>query len=268
MKNIYSISLISFLFFTSCEFTKEIDFNGTIAASKIVIEANLNSDFGVKATIMKSVPITKTTESTYLESPGVWLYKNNQPYTQLHETDSSKYETNDTILLTKETEYKLVVNAEGYDTAISNSEKLMDKVMIDNIYRVYDTINWIGFIYVKFNDTTPDTDTEYNIIITPYLDGNSSPSSTISGTLFDSGFNTVEKTYYGNYKGHLDSAIVKIYSFSRINIEFSQSYSDYEGSYSDSYYDNVFSVKNYIKNGYGYLGAYEVSSKKYVREIN
>jgi len=264
MRTRYLYGLLFIISIVSCEINKEIDFEGIPNSDKIVIRGYLNSAFGVQATVTKSLPVNNPTGNNYLTAPKVWLFENDQPLTQLIETDSSQFITPDTLTLNKESTYKLVVEAYSFETAISNTEKLLPPVQIDSIYWAYDTINWVGNFYVSFTDPTPETNDKYLVYCVLYIQGNSHPKN-ISDNLYDNGFATTEKIFADNYLGRLDSAMVSIYYYSPTIVAFNQSWSDYESSYSDIMFDDIFQVKNYIENGYGYFGAMEITQKMFYR---
>jgi hypothetical protein len=243
----------------------EIEFDGEIAPDKIVVRGYLSTDNGVEATVQKSLPINDTQGSTILDSAEVWLYEDDQALTQLLPIDTIQYVTPDSVSLNELSDYKLVVKATGFETAISNSEKTLPKVEIDSIYWNYDTIYWIGNFYVSFIDPTPDVINYYHVVCNLYIE-DAAKCTTIWEDLEDDGYSSTKRTFHDNYYGHLDSALVTIYNYSSTIISFSDSYSDYEGSYSDIMYDNIYCVENYVENGYGFFGAREITTTMFYRE--
>lgn len=263
-ERIYSL-IIAVSLFSSCEKTIEVDYSKINMTDKIVIQAYLNSETDIKAYIYKTLPLNNVIGNSYLQSPNVWLYQNEEVFTQLHETDSSLYVLNDSVKLQKNTDYKLVVEAEGFETAVSNSQQIIEPVTIDSVYKEYDTIRWLGNFYVQFNDPNPDYN-KYSIQINTYSRYMQNADGFIGGTLNDEGFTTNSRLYSDTYKTRSDSAIVKIYTYSQTLIDFEDSYSNYEVSYGEKQYESVFPVENFITNGYGFFGAQAISTYTFIWE--
>lgn len=258
---IITFSLLSF----SCEKTIEVDFNSIDMVNSIVIQAYLNSETDIEAYVYKTLKLNNVNGNPYLSSPNVWLYKNDTAYTQLHETDSSLYVLDDTIVLDKNAFYKLVVDANGFETATSNSIQIMNPVIIDSIYNNYDSTHWIGYFYVRFSDTNPDYN-EYSILINNYSENDSVDSYILGGSMNDEGYSSNTRLFYDDYKKSFNSVTVVIYALSQTLIDFENSYSNYDISYGEKLYESVYPVTNYITNGYGFFAARSISTVIYSRE--
>ncbi len=259
MKKITFLSTVIVMILAACEKTIEFDYSTIESKQKIVIQAYLGSETGVNAYIYKSLPINNSEGDPYLQSPQVWIYCNDSAYAKLHETDSSLYCLADTVKLRENNRYKLVVEAEGFETAISNTETLLKAVTIDTIYKTFDSINWVAFIFVHFTDPNPEIN-QHHISIDTYLHSESNKTRQVKGIVNDIGYDGNKRIFYGRYYESFDSALVNICTSSSTLIEFEKSFLDYEVSYSNYMYETIFQVKSYITNGYGFLGTYEQTS--------
>ncbi|HUM89043.1 MAG TPA: hypothetical protein PKV50_05890 [Prolixibacteraceae bacterium] len=257
----YALIVALSIVITACERVIEVDFDELNLKQKIAIQGYLSKD-NTRAYIFKSLPLDNIKASNYLESPKVWLYKNNIPYAPFYETDSCKYKLNDSIILNDNADYNIVVEDNELGKAVSNTQQLLQKVTIDTMYFTYDTIQWRGLLYVEFFDYNPNYNW-HSISIKGYRKNDPSFEMSTGGSIDDSGYRTNKRVYCDYFLSRFDSAIVTVTTISDVLIDFIISHDDYcvtSGSYD---YETIFPVKNYITNGYGFFGAQEKSTYIY-----
>lgn len=246
-----------FTILCGCEKTIEIDYRQFDFVEEIVVQAYLSSN-GVDAYINKTVPSTTVNANSYLKNPEVWLYKNNEVFTQLIEKEQGHFVLQNNIELSNDANYKLLVNTEECGMAISNHTQIIDKSIVENVYVSYDSVHWTKKLHVDFIDCNPLENNYYLIDITSYSNDNSNSNFSLVGQLSDDGYISNKRTYVQHSAYAFDSTIIKIITFSDVIATFNESFYNNAMEYGNYTYEALYPVVNYVNNGYGFFGAYEI----------
>lgn len=264
MKKIIIGLILPTLLLFSCSKVIEVDYNRLGMKEAITIQGYLSGD-GVIAYVNKSLLLNNVSGDTYLNSPNVWLYQNGEPYAKLVEKEKSMYVLPDIITIDNNAEYNLVVEAEGFETATSNIDKVINKVTIDTVYSYFDSTNWIHHFFVEYNDHNVNKLNSYFIKAYLYKKDNPDECEMIVEKSNDEGYELAKRKYYADFHRSFDSAVVEISTYSKVLIDFDKSLNEYEVSYGDIEFETVYPVNSYIVNGYGFLAAREISTYVLVR---
>lgn len=265
MKNKIIGLIFSSLLLFSCSKVIEVDFDKLEMKEAIVVQSYLSSD-GVIAYINKSLLLNNIHGDNYLKPSSVWLYKNGLPYAELFEKEKSMYITPDTLTIDKNSEYNLVVEAKGFETAISNIDRVINKVTIDTVYNYFDSTNWAANLYINFIDNNVDDNNGYLIKAFLYRKDTPNEHELVVDIMDDEGYVFNKRRFHENYYRRFDSAVIEISTYSKVLIDFDNSLGEYEVSYGDIEFETVYPVMNSIENGFGFFAAKETSSITITKE--
>ncbi|MGF7141035.1 DUF4249 family protein [Roseimarinus sediminis] len=253
------ISLIILLICNACELVSEIDYKEAGNAEYIVVYGFFNSEEGVNVLVKKTVPVNMHEANDVIGNPNVWLFENEKPLKQLMQKDEYTYCLSaDSLALNRDASYRVKVEADGFETVQSTQQQMVHKTIIDTAYIDADS----NFVYCEFADD-PAVKNYYAWKVHSFYDGKIKGTDTIlivpNYTFNDEGFNGKIVKYADLSRGEFDSIQIKLYSVSKSYADFIESYLDYELSYGDYNYENVYPVHSYIENGLGFFVSYEVS---------
>ncbi|MDA3928017.1 MAG: hypothetical protein PF541_03605 [Prolixibacteraceae bacterium] len=253
----------------SCELESEINFDIGNTTSYIVINGAISNSDGVKATINKTVAVNNPDSDNTISKPTVWLCVNSKDYKKIQAVSESRYELSaDSISFNKTDLYSIKVEAEGFETATTVQQQLIEKVAIDTAYitadstrlcyTIYDNLtesNYYAFsIYYYYNDT-----------ISAYIDNTYPlPFNVFSDSDHENG--GVVTRYYDLPYADFDSICIELSTVSLDYYQYIKSYLDYELTYGDYYYESVYPVISTVENGFGFFTAFE--RNKYVYKNN
>jgi hypothetical protein len=263
------VGLVIVISLAACDLTKKIDYDTLYNADKIVINGFISSDNGVDVIIKKTVAPNSPDGNDYIDSPRISLICNEIEVAQLVKSEGYKYNLAPGFLLTDDAVYKIKVEASGLETVTSEGQELVSKTLVDKVYIVHDTINWANFIYIEFDDD-PNKKNYYTYKIEYYKEGVIESINKYFLPLWaftDEGFSNHRVVKYERISSlNFDSAKVSLYTVPEFYYNFIQSYSDYEISNQNYYYETIYPVMTNIENGFGFFSSYEVDEYLYMNE--
>jgi hypothetical protein len=255
----FIIALLGVFIFNACELVDEIDYEISVSDNYIVMCGYISYETGVSVLVTKTVPVNSHDDSDLIDNPVVWLYENGQPLKQLSRLDEYNFFlSSDSVFFNESASYSIVVEADGFETAVSYMQQFVSKTMIDTVYIDSDS----NFVYCEFIDDV-EVENYYSYKIKYYNDGETDSTDITkvipNYTFSDEGFDSCIVKCNDLSRYEFDSIQIKLYSVSKDYANFIGSYFDYKLSYGDFNYEDVYPVESQVENGFGYFVSYEVS---------
>ena len=257
------VGLVIAISFSACDLIEEIDYNTIYDTEKIVVNGFISNDNGVTVIVKKTVAPNAPNNNDSIDSPWVTLICNEKEVAQLSKTKGNKYTLASDFQYEDGAIYKIKVEASGLQTVISDGQQLVVKTLVDTAYNVHDTINWAIFTYIEFDDNPLEKNyytykvEYYNAGIVESVYKYVLPLWCFTDEGFLSQDHRVVK-YDQITSLNFDSAKVSLYTVPEFYYDFIQSYSDYEISNQNYYYETIYPVLTNIENGFGFFCSYEV----------
>jgi hypothetical protein len=266
--NHYIIGGLILIIFFSCDLSKEIDFDNQYFKSQIVIHGSISWENGVHAIVKKTLPPYNHDSTDNLTNPRVWLCHNNDELFELNRINEKEFSLGPDIKLNPEWGYSLKVEANAFETAISEPQFKVRRLEIDSLYLTFNKQGEPSMLRYSVKKETEGLDYYVfgilkikNGVRDPYSFGIEIHSMNVKS---NEGLKNhyISDEYDIGYSS-FDSLEVSLYSVSKSLYDFGRSYDDYETSYGDHYYENVYPVVSNIKGGVGMFFSYE----KFVKYI-
>lgn len=255
-------AILAVLMLASCDMTKEIDYNKQYYHPLIVVHGNISWEYGVHAEVRRSLPPYYWAGSDTLTDVRVWLCHDDTKIVELQKLNAYEYEYRNVSVLNPAWGYCLQVEAKGYSTAVSTSQFKVDKLAIDSLYFVYNNKGVPRQLRFSFSDLYA-VENYFSFSNIRYSDGvRDVPSFGIEIYLMSvSSDQSFARNYFIEERsigfGTCDSIEATLFSLSHDAYIFGESYSDYEVSYGDHYYEDVYPVYSNIQGGAGVFYSYE-----------
>jgi len=261
------------LLFVACELEKPVDLDIAYTKDRLVVYGLLDSK-GVFVQLSHTVHPLQPKDENSVQNATVELFAQNTKLFNLISINESQYISPNDFFPQQNTEYHIVVTANGFETAVSEKQKLPFKVKIDSL----GTIQKFGTgLYYKFTDPLLENNyyrDDYNVFFGSKNENNYSRFPSDLGIFSDIDFNGKstqqkwESIHFSDYKIEnnqlieipADSVRVRLFSISKDLYLHLKTLFDYEGSNADPYIDQPPIVYTNIKNGFGIFGSFAVDS--------
>lgn len=262
-------NLLSFLFvfplFSSCELTKEIDYETIYDGDKIVVHGFINAMDGVNVIVKKSVSPDNVTGIDQLNDVSIDLYEDGFKVQSLVAVNDCLYSTPTLFNVKSGSNYNIAVVSEGLPKVISLSQPIFLPVEIDSLFLIIDELTYYANLIASFNNNLHFEGSFYLKVF--YFINGEIDSSRIDSEIFNpyslidntkNGVNVIEKQV-GHVSG-FDSLKVELYTLSPDLTEFLQSFQKYDSSKEDPFFEQTYPVYTNIEGGYGIFGSYSYTT--------
>jgi hypothetical protein len=259
---IWLILLIS----SSCELSKEIDYDTYYDGDKLIVHGFISPQNGVQVLIKKSVAPNNVLADDKVQNATVTLYEDKIAIEQLRKIDNYHYSTEIYFTPDLSKRYSIKVNAENFDEVSSNQQPLFMPVSIDSIKIIVEDNTYYENLIFWFTNNN-QFESAYYLKVYYYLDG-IIDSSSIGFELFNpyglldnivEGSNSFELQLYE--EEDFDSLKVELYTLSPDLSTLLLSFQNYDFSKEDPFFEQTHPVFSNIENGYGIFASYSVYSK-------
>lgn len=260
------ILIQSILVLTSCEMSKQIDFDTFYGGDKIVIHGYISPQDGVRVIIKKTVPPNALELDDKLQDVIVNLFEDGFFLTNLSSVDGYLYVSGSDFSINQAAVYAIEVVAYGLPTAISEAQPIICSVAIDSTLIVVNELTNYATISVFFNHKNLNNESYY-LKAFHYLDGEL--DTTEFGSTFFHFAGVVNTAAVGvneiflriGQASHFDSLQVRLYTLSPDLRKFLKSYNSYDLSWDDPFFEQTYPVFSNINGGYGIFASYSYSAK-------
>jgi hypothetical protein len=249
---------------SSCEFTKEIDYNTFYDGDRIIVHGFVSPQNGVHILMKKSVAPNYVLSDDKVQNAIVTLYEDDIAIKQLQKIDDYHYGTEIDFELNFGKAYSIKINAENFNEIFSNQQPLFAPVPIDSLKIIVEDHTFYKNLVICFKSSN-QFEGGYYLKVYYYLDG-VIDSSLIGSEIFNPygllenivvGTNFAERQLFNKF----DSIKVELYTLSPDLTTFLKSFQKYDASKEDPFFEQTYPVFSNIINGYGIFASYSISSK-------
>lgn len=257
--------LFIFLLFSSCELTKEIDYDTIYDGDKIIVHGFISAMDGINVIVKKSVSPDNVTGVDQLNDGSIDLYEDGIKVQSLVAVNDYLYSTSTLFSPKSGSSYHIEAVSQGLPPVISLSQPIFLPVEIDTLYLKIDELTYYTNLIVSFNNNL-HFDAFYLKVF--YYINREIDSSRIESEIFNP-FSLIENTTNGlnvieKQVGHIsgfDSLKVELYTLSPDLTEFLQSFKKYESSKEDPFFEQTYPVFTNIEGGYGIFASYSYTTR-------
>lgn len=249
---------------SSCELSKEIDYDTFYEGDRVIVHGFISPQNGVQVLVKKSVAPNNILSDNRIQNAIVTLYENEIAIQQLQKMDDYHYSSELDFDMDFSKTYSVKINAENFSETYSNSQSLFAHVPIDSLKIIVEENTYYENLVVWFTNNN-QFNAAYYIKVYYYLDGVNNSYLTKNeifnpyGLLRNIGLgkNSVENRLYDEF----DSLIVELYTLSPDLTRFLESFQNYDSSNEDPFFEQTYPVFSNIINGYGIFASYSVCRK-------
>jgi hypothetical protein len=262
---IYSYLFIVFLL-SSCELSKEIDYETIYEGDKIVIHGFINTLDGVNLIVKKTVSPDNVTANDKLNEINIVLYEDCKKVQSLIAINEYLYSTPTKFVPKLGSYYYIEAVSQGLPKVFSLPQPIFSPVEIDSLYLVIDNLTYYANLIVSFNNN-PKLGASYYLKVQYFHDG-VIDSSRVGSEIFNpfglidntvNGLNTIEEQV--GRISEFDSLRVELYTLSPDLTKFLQSFKKYDSSVEDPFFEQTYPVFTNIENGYGIFASYSYTTR-------
>lgn len=265
MKTTYKIFILLLVLITSsCELSKEIDYNTFYEGDRIIVHGFISLQNGVQVLIKKSVAPNNVLSDDKVQNTIVTLYEDEIAIQQLRKIDDYQYGTELDFAPDFGKTYSIKINTENFNETSSNPQPVFMPVSIDSLkIIVEDNTNYENLV-VWFTNSN-QFGWSYYLKVYYYLNGIIDSSYT-GAEIFNPygllenivvGKNSVEHQLYNEF----DSLKVELYTLSPDLTTFLESLQNYDSSKEDPFFEQTYPVFSNIIDGYGIFASYSYTTR-------
>ncbi len=262
---IYKIFVLLILvFFSSCESSKEIDYETYYGGDKIIVHGFVSLQDGVKVLVKKTVAPNNLNADDGVENAVVTLFEDEKAIRLQKMGDY--YVADSNFIMKTDGQYSIQVELEDFDKVYSTVQNSFASVPIDSVTLLVEEGTYYQNLVVWFNNHN-QLDNAYYLKVYPYFEGELDESFYQQSELFNpygmidnvvNGRNAIE---YQLRKEKFDSLRIELYTLSPDLKTFLKSFKDYDASKEDPFFEQTYPIYSNIKNGYGIFSIYNYDYK-------
>lgn len=254
---------------SSCELSKEIDYDTYYEGDRVIVHGFISPQNGVQVLIKKSVSPNQVLSDDKVQNVIVTLYEDEFAVQKLKRIDNYHYITDSDFTPKISSLYSIKIDTEGLNKTSSNRQNLFIPVAIDSSKIIVEENTYYENLVVWFTNSK-QFEGGYYLKIHYYLDG-TIDSSSMEGELFNPyglldnivvGSNSIEYQLYDDF----DSLKVELFTLSPDLKIFLESFQNYDSSKEDPFFEQTYPIYSNIENGYGIFASYSFCSKTIKRQ--
>ncbi|MEA3317122.1 MAG: DUF4249 family protein [Bacteroidota bacterium] len=254
---------------SSCELSKEIDYDTYYEGDRLMVHGFITPQNGVQVLIKKSVSPNQVLSDDKVQNAIVTLYEDNLAIQKLQRINDYNFSSDVAFIPKASSFYSIKIEAEGLNEALSNRQSLIMPVEIDSLKVIIEENTFYENLVVWFTNGE-QFKCGYYLKTYCYING-VIDSSLMGDEIFNPfgllnnivvGTNSVEYQLYDDY----DSLRVVLYTLSQDLTTFLGSFQNYESSKEDPFFEQTYPVYSNIENGYGIFASYSYCSKTIKRQ--